>query len=1774
MVICWSFVQPKNVIIVSAPEILDVIADLRLALLSDEDLNNSSVISKWFSERLKHFLPWASPNFLRCLSNRNLTCQSYQQILDVFKQHFDELPADQRVVILREFILNFLSRPFSGPGCLLGFNNSADWLMANVGVFSEFLTLEDIFQLNPDFTPLEALSVLSEQQQVDLLFSPHPGLPETNVIIDELFDHLTGSPEEVLRIPQFLHILSVNLRPKIIVFHSSLFQPYSRNLSCSSYQALFARLDLAVVSVPLHVASSITTSKLELAQFLPPGCNIYSGKCTVTPINETEICVGVNTTELQYLLGNGTQAGRFCDFALEQIACSSLTALTAEDLAAIFLCERSADESRTLPVWKLLLTKSSYLLNQSLDMVANMSFNPWNPAASVILDAIREIQLDFLPENYVNDPDLVGLWFNHRLRPFLHAVSPDFLSCLITKDLNCTSFQQIVGSLSHVQPNMSLPVQTSVFTRFIKIFLTREDTDDPGCTVHSVNTSEWLQLNLGAFSHLAQFQELQMLHSNFSAFEALPLLTVRQLADLSSTPGLLNNSGQVAMVMQHVADQSLPAFFDDFSPTALGHEYPTPVRSAMLDVVFNRAGLSEPSVNDSVVSTWLQDRLPPLLIRLSPRHVSPFFQILAGKNCSVERQGVMALNFTISTLSEITQDEVHNHIIQALEGSDRLRCYSNNQSYLRFLETSFMDFRLPNLTTFVSLIPSDRLEELVNTMSLSELGRYLRQLDNVDSDPLCSIFSNYLDTPMFLEKESLPANVRRATLPCVWPIALSSSSRSEVEAWFDRRLVNYLDFLTRDLVKNVTTYNTSCLAFQNFVSVLGTFNFSAMDFVRRDVYDTINTYLNSESQPRCYDPSDPELNSTAWFVEYIGPFVEFITLRDLLTFGSTEVLQVFTVDHQNIALFNQTELPVNVSRFYTELLYMQDSNFNPLFLPLLFRCSVPAMAFMQLSPKESMIILHNLTNLCTDLDPQVSVALAGNLGDEIDAAAIEALGKESRGISVGMLKKINPMDLYEALDTLRIVGTWRRGQTKAIIEALLSAGVIQINNATSLLSLGTLSTGVPSNTMSNIEGSDLITVSQDPVFLTHFMNAPQVVRQVFVRQIISVNSDSNVILENVPDDLGTEIPGPLLLGFRPDEGVLTRINKKKWKREQASLFFEVIAAESATTLLGSADNLSSSVLIGFRCTSVRNLKRSQVRKLIRACRRSGENRVKLVETQLTCMYNIINNGSDISSFGLYPPDMLLYYNYSLVPPGDCRSYFQELSEADFSVFSPVLANIPSVLFEHAKDCLGITSTSLTEDHISVLGNMCCTLNGTYITDSDESILGKLQNCRELSPSQVAGVEALLQSGETAFGPPSNWNITTLDELGMLPLFMTSSFYDNVDRATKRSFLKDFLKVLRENGVDKQKRKRMRKEIRKSIRNIVKRSLDNECTVGYITAVTISDETFPFDYDDVDQFDCCLNASIVRDNLGAITEKVDQDDFLGIVLKKLREAYASHSEIPEDQVELLGPASRQATTQDINLWSITLVDTLSSLMDSSNGPWNSSLAKQIINKFLNHDGNMLGTTELNAIGGENMCSLNVDVLENITAQSLRDADPLNVSICTLEKKQALFNIALEAFGRNSRSTVSADEYQLMERYLGGASLSYVRTLVDSSVNMNMETFTSLNPDVVKNLTVVEVSGLLGSHLPDLKLYENQELVREWIGLQRQSDLDTLGIGLSGGRVDPTNAPVGPTNAPSGPTNSPGGSNSTTTKPPHSNGPRVKPEVGVLFLFTLRLLLMSF
>uniref|UniRef100_A0A4W5PYK8 Mesothelin a n=1 Tax=Hucho hucho TaxID=62062 RepID=A0A4W5PYK8_9TELE len=1240
------------------------------------------------------------------------------------------------------------------------------------------------------------------------------------------------------------------------------------------------------------------------------------------------------------------------------------------------------------------------------------------------------------------------LWFQVYLPLFLPSIHSGTFS-VIPRKISCDSYSAIIKGCDNVITRLSLIQSQQVFM-FTKDYLTGQSIEGFSCVKTVRDDRDWLGSNFGQFRIYASYVDFVTLKSDFNGVKAADLLTPIQLAQLATIPSQLEGAQGVNKIMAAISPANFGLFFDILSPAIQKHmkNYTEEVKSAFLQVVFDSGNLSSTAINDTQFLVWLRVRLNPLLLNLSSNQVTPLFRIMKDRGCNSSQEAISLLDTLRSTLTKDTQREIYSNTLLLLKEPTPLRCYVNG-SFYSFLRSTFLGFGFPDLSMLFTLMPDTRQPELLNSITSSELSQFLSQPDVVGNGSICAVFNNYAKTPVFLETEDVPDAVKKLTLPCVWSLALNSGSRSEVNAWFDLRLKNYLRFLTKSLVSSSEVQNASCLAFQKLVSVLGSnFNYNSSDFAQSDVYTTIKTYLGTGSGPKCYSANDPELNSTAWFVNYIGVFVTYLSLEDLNTFVTAGQINVFLENQANIKLFNNTAIPANVTSYYITQLYTQNPTFNPLQLPGFFLCEVPSTAYNSLSQKASMDILDRLKLFCNGTkDPQVSAALVANF-QTITASNIPTIGNSITGLTTTQISSISSSVLVSSLATLGSVSGWNLGQASAVIQSITTGG-FQINTASSLMSLGTLIAGIPSAAITSIPATELLTASQSSVFVTNMLAAPQIVQETYVNKIITINQSPNALVVNVPDAMATLIPR-VLLTFSQEPVDVQAINRKTWTQEQAVLFLGNVASNASID----SEELSPSVLQGFTCTSAQSMTIKTVHRLVHACRpRISREKVVLKETQLTCMYNLLKDNLS-QNFTDYPSDMLLYYNYAKVEKSNCRSYFSAASSADFSVLSSVL-NKDAMLLDSAKSCLGISGVSLSKNHVEVLGNMVCTMEGSYIQNSDPFILEKLKNCKDFTEAQVTAMETLLLSGTTQYGKKTTWNQQTLEDLETLPLYLTQNFWSLFTTEVKGKFLKSFMPQLRKQETVKRKLKTLFKQINSLSRS--KRGAG--CITGNITQSVIADTSFPFGYD-MTQFDLCLDTSILKDNLAAVTKQVDDNNFQKIILVKLNQAYPSG--IDDEQLKVLGSVSRVATLDDITKWSITKIDTLSALMASGDGPWDTAKSKAIITAYLNTSGNSLGSSELNAIGA-NLCSLDVSVLKTITSSSLKNANSLDVTSCSTEQKRAVYDISKSSF--SSQRISNTTYYQLISPYLGGAPIEDIRSLAAQNVSMDITTFKGLESTVV-------------------------------------------------------------------------------------------------------------
>ncbi|XP_053532117.1 uncharacterized protein LOC108258727 [Ictalurus punctatus] len=1684
------------------------------------DLTDTAFVTLWFHIKLKPLLPSLMPEYLLCLSAKPFSCQTFQILVWEMSNNMFPTAENRTRMVYEDFIIPFLLQQNSTGACMG--NSSLEWIVMNLGGFSQFATVQEMYLLNPRFDAMEAFNALTLNQMAEIIVEDLPQFPDKKQLIDMVFSNILTSLTMRQQLPQLVLLVS---------------EMNTMKSNCMIYQEMFLWLHFASLSTNPETEAVTLSSLNNLITATPADCVSYRGKCSITPVSGSTVCSGVNSSALLDYMSVPHNGSQLCSFNITQYACAQLTGLSAVDLATVLLCNLHGNNSVSNETWQLFVMRLSPDLGPALDLFTNTTLQLSLPVV-VVLDMIGNVTFStFSPSSFTND-SFIQLWFGSRLRPFLPYASHNFLSCIATNNFSCETYHSMVQILSQQFDAMSAETQMSVYVYFIYPFLSLNQT--AGCTV-GVQSSDWLNQNFGAFATFATITELQRLNPTISVMDVLGSLNVAQLVQVSTSPEMISTPAQVTQVMNNVPDSELGLFFSKLSATlTVGGVSLAPVVSeAFLQQVFVRVNLGDPVMSDSEVEQWII-RLKPFISNIQTSQIPLYFNMITQRACNISHQGVALLNSALSSFSPEILQGIYNQLLISLKGPMLMNCYTN-QSYYVFLQSYFMGFQFPSLSTFLSLMPPARMPELLNSLSPAELSNFLNHPGTVDNQTqLCELFNNYNQTEKYLQSEPvLSSALASQTLECVWPQAISASSQADVDRWFSVTQVQYLPYLSSQMISSTQMSGASCLAFRKFVSVMGSYNFSKADFTMKDIYVTIQTFLTTATPPKCYNHSDPVLNSTAWFYQYIGVFITFITVNDLQQFGGVN-LEQFTPNAQNLELFRKNNVSQDVITVYTNMLFDLKPDFSINLLPAQLWCSAPAGAFSNLTQNDTMTINKVLQQQCTVIDSTVSAALASNV-DVLTPATISGLGNSITGLSVGQIESSSPSTLLSTLGFLSSVDGWSLSQAMAIIQSMLSAGVYKITTVESLQQLGTLMKGVPSTLFSYISATTLLSALQSQTFLNNMLTSPITTQQIVVNQIISVNSNPDAVVQNVPDNMTTLIPRPSLLFL--SQQTATTLNRKQWSYDQAMLFFGIVADE-----FSNADNISFQVLQGFTCSRVQSFSIEKVKNLIRGCRSRGNTKVILQESQLTCMYNYIKNDT-LTVFTDYPADMLLYYNLSQVQPSVCQAYYSALGEADFSVFSSTLAFRRDVLFTSARQCLGVSGLSVTRSQLEVMGQMVCVFNSAYILQSDPYVLEKLKLCATLTGDQSSAVETILLSGNTIYGAPSSWNQTTLTSLGVLPLYLTSNFWAYFTQKEKVEFLRVFVPEMKNRRMSRQSISTLMTEAGKvslpSTRGLLRSKRDTACTVGEITQIQASDESFPFGYD-VNQFNMCLSVQTLKDNLASITDKATGSNYQRVILDKLNQAYPAG--ITDEVLQVLGPASRAASASDISKWSVTTINTLSALMRSYDGNWSSEQVRAIVSRYVSGN-RTLGSLELNALGGTNLCALNTSLLNTISSNSLQLAGALSVSNCSVEQKQVLFRIAQLSFSdrtltKSTQSPVSINSYQLIQTYLSGANIDYVRTLSISNISMDLLTFIALDQNVVSNLTVSEVRGLLGNNLPDLKMYENNTVVHSWITRQLQTDLNTLGIDLTGGRVAPTATTASPNaNANAATTTKPSGAGSS-------------------------------
>ncbi|XP_045548003.1 uncharacterized protein [Salmo salar] len=839
----------KPVIGPAVSQALDVIGEIRVNRLTDDQLRDSDVIRKWFSGRLRLFLPSASGGFLHCLSTKNLSCDTYQQILREFSNQFDQMDQKRQELVVKYFIQPFLTKNSSDSGCVSNSNSSVDWLQKNLGRFSVLLSLSDLLKLNTDFSPLSALEVLSPKQTAELVVLPLPGLPGKDVIINTVFDYLSKSPRE-RKLPEFLYHLS----------RLSVVTP----VGCPVYQTIFVRLYQAMSALPQEMEPIIWASVYDLTESAPMDCALVpvNQQCPVSSHNATRICASVDSSSLQQLLDSGISTGRLCDFSIKQYACSQLKDLTAENLVTLLKCKLSENNTYSKETWKLFFTKASAVLDQALVLLSNQSEPVIGPALSQVLDVIGEIRVNRLTEDQLRDSVVIRKLFSGHLRPFLPSASEGFLHCLSTKNLSCDTYQQILREFSNQFDQMDQKRQELVVKYFIQPFLTKNSSDS-GCVSNSNSSVDWLQKNLGRFSVLLSLSDLLKLNTDFSPLSALEVLSPKQTAELVvlPLPGLPGKDVIINTVFDYLSksprERKLPEFLYHLSRLSVV----TPVGCPVYQTIFVRlyqAMSALPQEMEPIIWASVYDltESAPMDCALVP----------VNQQCPVSSHNATRICASVdsSSLQQLLDSGI---------STGRLCDFSIKQ----YACSQLKDLTAENLVTLLKCKLSENNTysketwKLFFTKASAVLDQALVLLSNQSEPVIGPALSQVLDVIGEIRVNRLTEDQLRDSVV--------------IRKLFSGHLRPFLPSASEGFLHCLSTKNLSCDSYQAVVKEFGAqFDHMTLEQQQLVLKKLVIPFLSRPTTDSgCVYNSN---SSVDWLQKNLGPFSVLVSLRDLLEFNT------------------------------------------------------------------------------------------------------------------------------------------------------------------------------------------------------------------------------------------------------------------------------------------------------------------------------------------------------------------------------------------------------------------------------------------------------------------------------------------------------------------------------------------------------------------------------------------------------------------------------------------------------------------------------------------------------------------------------------------------------------------------------------------------------------------------------------------------------------------------------------------------------------------------
>ncbi|CAH2307385.1 Hypothetical predicted protein [Pelobates cultripes] len=444
----------------------------------------------------------------------------------------------------------------------------------------------------------------------------------------------------------------------------------SQNATCELFQKLVQGLGQNYNNMPASKRQEIYPA---IKSFLLNRKNITGSACAVN---------GSSSAWIMQNIGNFSMVADFNDFfALNAniTALEVLPFLSLPQLANVSVNPSLVNSTMVSGVIVGLLQNKtdvySFLmyLNASLNATNQSSLNP------ILSQALLNKTFQIYGSNTTsfNNTELSQLLQN-QLNFAITNVTLDQLS-LIPPNISCQFFQAVIKGLNVQYPNLKPDKQQEIFKSLIKPYLTQKGA---ACAVN-VNSTTWVNQNLGSFSHNADSMDFNGLNANFNSLDAVSVLTTSQVVGFVVNSGLGNTTNSSNIIVGTLQNKTDVFNFLNSLNGALAASNQSSISSPLSQALFNKTlQVLGSNITSFTSSDWAQLLQKDLKFALPSITGEQLTYIPQNITCSSYQTILQTLNAQFSNMSAKSQEQVYNSMIKPYltQKGNMITCYNQTDA--------------------------------------------------------------------------------------------------------------------------------------------------------------------------------------------------------------------------------------------------------------------------------------------------------------------------------------------------------------------------------------------------------------------------------------------------------------------------------------------------------------------------------------------------------------------------------------------------------------------------------------------------------------------------------------------------------------------------------------------------------------------------------------------------------------------------------------------------------------------------------------------------------------------------------------------------------------------------------------------------------------------------------------------------------------------------------------------------------------------------------------